>query len=95
MMNHSLDGFLFQGEYLMIDGISFLVLLNSNEENTKISQAGVEIWCLHDEEFGIRQVLYFSDPPPQSISTVSYKGFHYLSVVYRGGIQQGHIDILR
>ncbi|XP_044747906.1 uncharacterized protein LOC123309089 [Coccinella septempunctata] len=80
-------------EYMSIDGISFLILLNNHEENT--SQAGVEIWCLHKAQFGIRQVLYFSDPPPKSISTITYKGYHYLSIVYRGGIHQGHIDILR
>lgn len=85
----------FQSEVLNIDGITFLILLNINEENVRTSQAGVEIWCLHESQFGIRQVLYFSDPPPKSISAITYRGYHYLSIVYRGGIQQGHIDILR
>ncbi|XP_045480010.1 uncharacterized protein LOC123684687 [Harmonia axyridis] len=84
-----------QSEVLNIDGITFLILLNINEENVRTSQAGVEIWCLHESQFGIRQVLYFSDPPPKSISAITYRGYHYLSIVYRGGIQQGHIDILR
>ncbi|KAL3267313.1 hypothetical protein HHI36_011443 [Cryptolaemus montrouzieri] len=96
----TLRPFLHSGHYIQsratkINDVPFLIMVQSNDETSINAQAYIEIWRIHDSQFTLHQVLYFSDPPPKSIATITYKGVHYLAIVYQGGFQQGHVDILR
>ncbi|KAK9870805.1 hypothetical protein WA026_009763 [Henosepilachna vigintioctopunctata] len=78
-----------------IDGVPFIILINSQEDNLRSPKGSVEVWTKQNSQFEIHQVIFLPDPPPKNAAAITYRGIHFLSVVYNGGLWQGHVDILR